>query len=144
MLRRFALVIATIVASRTATPAFAQALPPLPESVVSQLGPVRILIVPDLKCNGVAVYGCFDGVSRRIIIRDSMPREVQWHTLFHEQFHVMLHDGGVTLRNADGTISRLEDTLADVVATARLSELLVMLQRMAAELTTERPRPPTS
>lgn len=144
MLRRILFALATLVASCTASPAFAQVLPPLPESVVSQLGPVRILIVPDLKCNGVAVYGCFDGVSRRIIIRDSMPREVQWHTLFHEQFHVMLHDGGATLRNADGSVSRIEDTLADVVATARLGELLVMLQRMAAELATERPRPPTS
>jgi hypothetical protein len=135
MLRRLLYALLTMFGAcvSTSSPAFAQELPPVPSAVVSQLGPVPIRFVARLECGGKPVYGCFDGVARTIYLRDSMPIAVQWHTLFHEQFHVVLHDGGQSLRNPDGTLNPVEDKLADAVATARVNELLVLLQQMAME-----------
>ena len=100
-------------------------LPPLPRSVLTALGPVEV--------QEVAIVPGEDGISpthdlgyanyhaRVILIRAGMAPVAQWHTLYHEQAHFMLFDGGVKLSDD------MEETICDVVASLRVRELLESL-----------------
>lgn len=95
-----------------------KALPALPASVPSQLGPVPVTLVPDLKAvDGEECLGIFDYEERTIRIRSGMPRAVQWQTLHHEIVHMCLSDAGVSLPAAT------EETLCDVIGSYRVMEM---------------------
>lgn len=97
----------------------AKKLPALPKSINSQLGPIPVRLVPDLKAkDGDACLGLWEGVERVISIHAGAPRAVQWQALFHEQVHQVLWDSGLRVGEA------VEEQVADLIASARVSELL--------------------
>ena len=98
--------------------AHCQSLPPLPDSVPSVLGYVRVVKVPGLTCNGYDAYGCYSALARVIQVRDSMNIVVGWQTLFHEVGHLWLHDANVRLPED------VENKIVDAMATARLAAWL--------------------
>ena len=106
------------------TTAAKQVLPPLPDAVATQLGPVPVVVVPKLavKKDGkkYALFGRYRAISRVIEISAKSAPIMQWQTLFHEWVHVVLGDAG--LHNT--FTEEQQETIADVIATARAAELL--------------------
>ena len=95
--------------------AHCQSLPPLPDSVPSVLGYVRVEKVAGLRCGGVEAFGCYNPLTRLIQVRDSMSLVTSWQTAMHEQGHAWLHDMNIHLdRDA-------ENAVVDAMATARLA-----------------------
>lgn len=98
-------------------------LPPLPDSVPSALGWVRVLKVPNLQCQSssgpVDAYGCFSSMRRVIAVRDSMPLIMSWVSLEHERKHLEFFDAGVRFENP-----AYEDMLCRVLSVARVNEML--------------------
>lgn len=99
---------------------YQETLPPIPATVVSQLGPTKVLIVPGLKCGEIDALGCYSLIDHTIRIRGSdsattVTREVQWQTLYHEEFHMMLADAGRSIPN--------EDSVADILGSYRVMEM---------------------
>jgi hypothetical protein len=93
-------------------------LPPLPETIWSQIGPVQVERVANLMCGaGVPAMGCFDGTQMTVYVRDSIPLNIAWQTLEHEKVHVALYLSGLSLGVA-------EDHAADILASARVAEML--------------------
>lgn len=101
-----------------ATKKRAKPFPALPSTVPSQLGPVPVTVVTDLKAkDGEDCLGIFDYHARTIAIRAGLPRNVQWQTLHHEIVHMILWDAGVRL------VEAMEETIADVVGSYRVMEM---------------------
>lgn len=117
-MRRTLALLAFLVAARS--PAAAQKpLPPLPTSIPSALGPVPIVRVPQLKCDGEPAFGCFEPERFVVSIRDSIALAVAWQTIRHERFHVLLFVAGIHLSGPEG----VEDLLADATATQDVLEM---------------------
>jgi hypothetical protein len=93
------------------------ALPPLPDSVPSQIGWLRVTVIPDLTCDGVEVYGCFEPQAYVIKIRAGMHPAVAWQTLEHERMHVVFFNANLHFPPG------LEDHIADVIASGRVLEM---------------------
>jgi hypothetical protein len=95
-------------------------LPPIPTQIESQIGPVRVVKIKNLACGGVRALGCFVHARHVIYIRWGMPRNVEWQTLEHEKFHVILWVSGNT-----GVLTEAqEDRFADAIGGARVQEML--------------------
>lgn len=76
-------------------------LPPLPKSVFSVLGPVPVLLVPDLKAvDGEECFGLWVPDERCIKIRSNADPLTRWVTLLHEWLHVASWDSGLGLDKA--------------------------------------------
>lgn len=96
-------------------------LPPLPDSVPSQLGAVPVTFVPDLKTRaGEDALGIWDGELRIIKVRSGLPLVVSWQVLRHEQIHQVLWDAGFT----DSLTDTQHEILCDSLASARVAEML--------------------
>ena len=99
-------------------------LPPIPTQVMSQLGPVPVVIVDSLtNGEGRPMMGGFHTIRRTIYLRRDLlqnPR-VAWVVLQHEICHVWSLDSGV------GSLLSLESQQAvcDASAIYRVSEMLV-------------------
>lgn len=90
-------------------------LPPIPDHVDSQLGPVRVFVVatiPYPEDTTVTVLGEFLSQPRVILLRAGMARVALWQVLLHERCHLELYDAGVAMGSA------LEDRVCDVWGTA--------------------------
>jgi Zn-dependent peptidase ImmA (M78 family) len=102
-------------------------LPPLPNSIPSQLGPVAVLVVDSLHDDkGQALLGGFHTLRRSIYIRREITkREVQHYVLAHETCHVWIHDGGL-----DNLIPPpLVQAICDAFAAQRVAEMLTQAKR---------------
>lgn len=94
-------------------------LPTIPRSVPHILGPIKVLVIPDLKdSEGGNVFGLWDGFQRVISVRAGMHPTQMWATLFHEQTHADLGDIGVAL-----SVDQ-EEAICNAVAAARVHEML--------------------
>lgn len=101
-------------------------LPPLPKTVPSLLGPLKVRQVK--KVDKEDSFGkCFPE-TRTIRIKKGMDLNQAWHTLRHEWFHFVFFDNGIHTRLAalealpEG--QDFEEHLCDVLATAMVSEML--------------------
>jgi hypothetical protein len=102
---------------------------PFPTAVVSQLGPVPVISVPNLKCDETRALGCFSG-SKRVILIDSasVGTVVGWQALHHEKCHLILWDSGQhsLMDDEDG---KKEDSLCDAFGTYLAMETFVFAPR---------------
>lgn len=98
-------------------------LPPIPSQVVSQLGPVPVVVVDSLQNgNGQSALGGFHTIRRTIYIRRDVlenPR-LAWLVLLHEQVHVFLFDSGI----ANLIPPDVAQAIADASAAYRVQEML--------------------
>lgn len=93
--------------------------PALPTSVWSQLGPIPVRLVADLKSDeGDIVLGLWKPLVREIHIRDGMHPHTALVTCAHEWVHALLWDAGVNLPGEQ------EETVCDVVAAGVIADLL--------------------
>lgn len=96
--------------------------PELPESVVTALGQVpvrRVAVIPaDDGTTPTHDLGYADYHKRVILIREGLDPVAAWHTLFHEQAHFYCFDLGLKLSDD------AEETVADIIATMRVQEML--------------------
>lgn len=98
-------------------------LPPLPDSIRSQIGWVQVRVVAGLKCGPLGeAMGCYDGGRHVIAITDSLSPRMAWYTLFHEEVHMVLWIAGQHL--SDGEV---EERVADAIAAHRLAAVLATL-----------------
>ncbi len=104
-------------------------LPPLPPCVDTVLGPIPVVIVPRLKAKRkeggkVRLFGRYRALARQIEISAEATPVMQWQTLYHEWIHAVLADAG--LHNAFS--EEHQEVIADVIATARVAEILAALR----------------
>ena len=99
--------------------------PPLPRSVWSPLGPVRVRAVKRIRslAKGVPAdvddFGTYDPKRRIIHVLASLEPWAQWQTLRHEWVHMVIFDAG--FHNAF-TAEQIEG-LCDVIGTALVAEM---------------------
>jgi hypothetical protein len=106
-------------ATKTPSAAHLYALPPIPASIPSVLGPVPVTHVENLRDkNGVACFGIWNPDTRSVRLDSDMALTTAWSTYWHEWLHITLWDSGVELK------SKLAERLCDTVATARVREML--------------------
>lgn len=96
----------------------APAWPPLPATVPSVLGPVRVLVLPDLRLGNEPLMGSWNSYTRTIRIRAGIDPAAQWQALEHEKVHMELWDAGLSVGDEE-----LEDRIADAIGTARVREM---------------------
>lgn len=84
--------------------------PGLPDSVPSFVGPVPVVIKPNLSWRQQPVYGLFLENQRRIELRSGTAPRFLCAVLIHERVHLALHDAGVFIADDD-----LEDRIADAI-----------------------------
>lgn len=95
--------------------------PPLPDSVISAKGWVKVNRPPaPLDCGGVDAIGCYTYAARKLEVVQGLSPYRAWHTLYHEEVHMVLGDAG--LLNVGS--ARQQDSLADAMATLRMLERL--------------------
>lgn len=103
-------------------------LPPLPDAVATQLGPVQVVVSRKIKARinkkKRRLFGRYRSVERVIEISAEASPIGQWQALFHEWVHVVMSDVG--LHNA--FTDEQQEVIADVIATARAAELLAHLK----------------
>jgi len=94
-------------------------LPPIPKTIPSQLGPVPVIMVKDLKtAKGEDALGLWCAEERCIKLRIGMHAAVAWATLEHERVHLICWDAGVGLSEA------AEERVADAISSARVAQML--------------------
>lgn len=103
-----------------ASAAFAQSaeLPPLPDSVRTQMGYVSIFRA-QLPCGAPRALGCFSMSQRAIVVRDSLPLVVAWRAYLHELGHLRLSDTYIRIGDA-----ALEDSIVDMWARYEVEAML--------------------
>ena len=92
-------------------------LPPIPRFIRSAAGPVAVVRAVRIVNNKIECNGLWDSNARTITIRRGLSRQKAWWVLFHEETHMELEDGGVSLP------LDLEEAVCDAMATARLARL---------------------
>lgn len=123
MVRRLLLIAVLALGCAAPAPAPRAALPPLPDSVSTQLGWIHVERVPYPTCgipdrDSTDTLGCFARRSRRLQVATGLALSQAWEVLEHEKVHVRCWDGHVELSDED------EEQLADVIAAARVAEML--------------------
>jgi hypothetical protein len=99
----------------------ARALPPLPKSVHSVLGPVPVLLKRHPKSStGTRCIGVFEHRTRTIIIDTDQSHVARWQTLIHEEIELALWDNGVSYF----VRGRRKEAVCDAIATARVAAML--------------------
>ena len=92
--------------------------PPIPESVESAGGTVRIELGEAPVTDGLACDGLWDSARQVISLDASVPDRHRWRTYFHELTHVALTDSGL-----DELLEpKLHEAICNAVATARMRE----------------------
>jgi hypothetical protein len=95
------------------------ALPAIPATVHSQLGPVRIEWCDELKAfDGDNALGLWCPEERCIRLKRGLHPITAWATLKHEWIHVVVWDAGV------GLTSEVEERVADAISAALVAEML--------------------
>ena len=94
-------------------------LPKLPTTIPSVLGPVPVARVVELreKESGKSCLGLWRSAEREVEILTPVSLPTAWHTYWHEWMHIALYDAGVELGEA-------EERVCDVIASARVREML--------------------
>jgi hypothetical protein len=93
----------------------------LPASLPSALGPVPVVVVPDLKDEkSEPVFGMFHRKDRRIEINADLSLASMWQTLYHEWAHLVLSDSGHHFTLTE----KAEESLCDALGTARVMEMM--------------------
>jgi hypothetical protein len=95
--------------------------PPLPRVFHAPAGPLKVVKILNPTVRGEPCSGFWDSENNILAIKSVMPRQVQWQVYFHEAFHVILEQTGVRLR------LKLEESLCDAYATARMAEMRAAL-----------------
>lgn len=93
-------------------------LPPLPDSVETPIGYVRVLKVA-MPCNDARALGCFASLRRIIFVKDSMAPIMGWKVYLHEVGHLRLFDAYIRVGDP-----LLEDRIVDLWANLQLGEML--------------------
>lgn len=97
--------------------------PRLPKTINTMLGPVKILRAK--KIDEEDSMGECDFDLRTVTVKKKLELLRAWHTLFHEQCHMLLFDSGV--HNALDPKSNVEETICDAYATQRVSDMIAQL-----------------
>jgi len=94
--------------------------PALPGSVWSALGPVRVVVVKDLKTKKKKrkLMGLWSPIERTIYLRADMHPRAMLATLAHEWCHVVMWDAGV------GLTVKQEERVADAISTGIIADLM--------------------
>ena len=101
----------------------AYALPPIPDSVISMRGWVRVHFVPGVfLCGMVEALGCYTYESRFMQVDTALSRTDQWLVLEHEEVHMIFGDAGLTARERGHDRDHVDDDLADAIAEVRVLE----------------------
>lgn len=98
-------------------PMAAKKLPPIPKTVWSQLGPIRVVLVETLESSDEA-YGMWCPKERVIKLSSTMQPLMTWATLKHECVHAWLWDAGTNLP------VDVEERVADAISTALTAVML--------------------
>jgi hypothetical protein len=101
-----------------AAPAPRAALPPLPDSISTQLGWIRVERVPYPTVDSTTTLGCFAHRTRRLQVATELSLAQAHEVLEHERFHVSSWDAHLALPD------EVEEQVADIVAAARVAEML--------------------
>jgi hypothetical protein len=101
-----------------------QVLPPIPEHVMSVLGPIPVIwadSIPD--GNGQQFLGAFHPGRREIFLLPILGARpiVAWQVLEHEKCHVWMHDSGLHNLIPRAT----HQAICDMLATQRVREMLM-------------------
>ncbi len=86
-------------------------MPDYPKEIPSLLGPVKVLLSDQI--DGEDNCGEFHHDMRTIKIKNTLPDSVIWHTLYHEQMHLILNDSGV----GQMLTKKQEEAVCDAYAT---------------------------
>ena len=121
---RWFLLPAFLCASLLAARSFRAPLPPLPTTVFSRYGPVKVDRVTRVECGNLPsekVVGCFSAKlgERRIQIADTLSLVVATFVLFHEKAHVAAWDYGMVFDDPEDA-----ERVANAMARYQLAELL--------------------
>lgn len=100
-------------------------IPRIPRQINTMLGMVTILRVKSVDKEDSLGECNFD--LRTITLKKKLELRRAWHTLFHEQFHMLLFDSG--LHNSLDPKSNVEETLCDAYATQRVSDMIAQLSQ---------------
>lgn len=99
-------------------------LPPLPDSVYSTFGWVRVVREKPVDCSGAGpllpnsrYIGCYDGSRRRLVVESGLDLMEAWRTLLHEEVHLGCRDMGIPY-------TPIEEWVANAVANRQLAEML--------------------
>lgn len=97
-----------------------RALPPIPATMPSVLGPVPVRRVKGLRNSAdEACFGIWRADRRTVELEEDAALTTVWHTYWHEWTHVALWDAGL-----HGIDLPLEERICDAFATARVREML--------------------
>lgn len=90
----------------------------IPKQIHSHAGPVRVVIIEDLRDDkGKALYGYWQPDTRVISLKKGMSLVTAWQTLRHEQFHAWISDLGIELSE------KKAEALCEAYASGRMAEL---------------------
>lgn len=96
--------------------------PPLPDSVFSVFGNIKVTRAHNFACGprpAGTVIGCYEGLIRRLTVDDSLDAAMAWRVFLHERAHLMFRDANVTFAQPE-----YEDQIANVIANYQTAELL--------------------
>jgi hypothetical protein len=97
----------------------ANALPPIPESIDTAMGPVSVVMVENLTTKeGDYALGLWWPENRCIKLCAGLSLVTAWATLEHERVHQILWDAGTAL------VPAIEERVCDAIATARVAAML--------------------
>lgn len=95
------------------------ALPPIPATVPSVVGPVPLRNVKDLRDKrDNACFGIWRSTERDVRLEADMALTTAWLTYWHEWSHIVFWDAGIELEKT------LEERIANALAAARVREML--------------------
>lgn len=97
-------------------------LPPIPATVTTQLGEVRVLWADSLKNEeGHELLGAFHLLKREIYLNSAiLSRAVAYHVLYHEKCHMTFYTSGMRRVVPDNAIQ----IVCDAFAADRVAEML--------------------
>lgn len=93
-------------------------LPPLPDSIHTQMGAIPVVrtMTP---CGIPNALGCFAVAERVIFVRDSLAPVVQWRVLWHEVWHQRMVDARIQFHDDD-----LSEHVVDLIAAYMVAAML--------------------
>jgi len=104
--------------------------PPLPKSVWSQLGPVKVRVVKELTPTSPDMmiedgdFALYNPHKRVIQILRSVEPWARWHSVYHEQMHIVVYDSGLHHVIDEAHV----ELLCESYATARVGEMRAALE----------------
>jgi hypothetical protein len=97
-------------------------VPRIPQTVYSMLGPVPVVLVPDLvNSDGEPLLGKWEPEARRILLCTGVHPLTMYVTLWHECAHLALWDSGA-MPSDEVEEERVADAISTYVVAAMLAE----------------------